>query len=336
MTHELKKLVQAYIEAQELSLKSVLVTVVALEGSSYRKPGVRMLVLENGKMIGAVSGGCVEKEILLQAQSVFKTTVAKVMTYDGRYRLGCEGVLYILLEPFQPSPLFIETFANAVKNRESFKISSFFKKEQIDSIGFGTKIQFQNISLPVSLKHALNTELLVFEERMSACFRLVIFGSEHDAVILCSMANIMGWEVVIYANPLEEKTMHDFPGSTHFHAIAPEMYVPEGIDKQTAIVVMNHSYAKDLLFLIALKHSNPSYIGILGPAHRREKLLNELIEKYPEVSDNFINFIYGPAGLNIGSVTPQEIAVAILAEILTVTRNEKPMFLRDKENSFIN
>ena len=336
MTHELKKLVLAFIEAKEQGLKSVLVTVVALDGSSYRKPGVRMLVLENGKMIGAVSGGCVEKEILIQTQSVFKTSVAKVMTYDGRYRLGCEGVLYILLEPFNPSPLFLEKFTNAIINREPFKISSFYKKEEIAEIGFGTKIQFQNISLPVSLKHALNADLLVFEERMSSCFRLVIFGSEHDAVIICSMANIMGWEVVVYAHPLEEKAAADFPGASYFHAIAPEMYIPKDIDNQTAIVIMNHSYSKDLLFLIALKESNPSYIGILGPAHRREKLLNELIEKHPEISDTFVNSIYGPAGLNIGSVTPQEIAVAILAEILSVTRNEKPMFLRDKENSFLN
>ena len=92
MTHELKKLVQAFTDAKERGLKSVLVTVVALDGSSYRKPGVRMLVLENGKMIGAVSGGCVEKEILIQSQSVFESTISKVMTYDGRYRLGCEGV----------------------------------------------------------------------------------------------------------------------------------------------------------------------------------------------------------------------------------------------------
>ena len=335
MTHELKKLVQAFIDAKEQGLKSVLVTVVALEGSSYRKPGVRMLVLENGKMIGAVSGGCVEKEILIQSQSVFESTISKVMTYDGRYRLGCEGVLYILLEPFNPSPLFIETFFNAMKNREPFKVSSFYKKEEIAEIGFGTKIRFQNISLPVSLKHALNSDLLVFEEHMSPCFRLVLFGSEHDAVILCSMANLMGWEVVIYTHPLEEKTAKDFPGSSNFHAIAPEMYLPDGIDSQTAIVLMNHSYSKDLLFLMALKESKPAYIGILGPTHRREKLLNELIEKHPEVSTDFVNSIYGPAGLNIGSVTPQEIAIAIIAEILTVIRNEHPMFLRDKESLFL-
>ncbi len=71
MMHELKHIVNAHEEARKINLKSVLATVVDLDGSSYRKPGVRMLMLENGKMIGAVSGGCVEKEVLRQAQSVF-------------------------------------------------------------------------------------------------------------------------------------------------------------------------------------------------------------------------------------------------------------------------
>ncbi len=73
-------------------------TVVDLDGSSYRKPGVRMLITGNGDMVGAVSGGCVEKDILRRSESVFNDGKSIMMTYDGRYRLGCEGVLYILLE----------------------------------------------------------------------------------------------------------------------------------------------------------------------------------------------------------------------------------------------
>ena len=103
MTHEFKNIVKEAITAKTEGLQSVLASVVALDGSSYRRPGVRMLILENGKMIGAVSGGCVEKEILLQSETVFKTGESKIMTYDGRYRLGCEGVLYILIESFNPS-----------------------------------------------------------------------------------------------------------------------------------------------------------------------------------------------------------------------------------------
>ena len=110
MTHEFKQIIKAYFDAKSKGLKSVLATVVALDGSSYRKPGVRMLILENDTMIGAVSGGCVEKDILRQAQSVFQSGQAKMMTYDGRFRLGCEGVLYILIEPFEPNEDCIISF----------------------------------------------------------------------------------------------------------------------------------------------------------------------------------------------------------------------------------
>ena len=103
MTHELKILMQGYLNARHIGLECVMATVVALDGSSYRRPGVRMLITENGQMTGAVSGGCVEKELLKQADSVFRTGNPKMMTYDGRYRLGCEGTLYILIERFSPS-----------------------------------------------------------------------------------------------------------------------------------------------------------------------------------------------------------------------------------------
>ena len=336
MTHEFKKIVAAHVAAKAKDIKSVLATVVALEGSSYRKPGVRMLLLANGEMVGAVSGGCVEKEIQLQAQSVFETTIPKMMTYDGRYRLGCEGVLYILIEPFNLSNLFIETFHNTLKDRLSFKITSYYKKEVIQEIGLGTKVQFQSSTYPVSLKHPLNTDCKSLEERMSPCFKLLIIGTEHDAVVLSSMAHLMGWEVHIVAHPLEAKTMSDFPGSSAFEQITPENYDASELDAQTAVVLMNHSYAKDLLFLQALQYSTPAYVGILGPMHRREKLLDEIIDKNPEVSEDFIGIIYGPAGLNIGSVTPEEIALSILAEIMSVVRKENPMFLKDKLNQYSN
>ena len=103
MLHELKKIIKSAQLGETKGIKTCLASVVSLDGSSYRRPGVRMSVQSDGKMIGAVSGGCVEKEILRQAQSVFESNLPKLMVYDGRYRLGCEGILYILIEPFQPN-----------------------------------------------------------------------------------------------------------------------------------------------------------------------------------------------------------------------------------------
>ncbi|WP_158979071.1 XdhC family protein [Cellulophaga sp. L1A9] len=334
MTHEFKTIVAAYQTANTQGKKTVLATVVALDGSSYRKPGVRMLLLDNGTMIGAVSGGCVEKEILVQSQSVFKTETPKVMTYDGRYRLGCEGVLYILLEPFSLSDLFIAAFNKAIRDRVSFRITSFYKKELIAEKGLGTSVQFQKNTYPVDAKYPLNADIETLEERMKPCFKLLVIGSEHDAVVLATMGSLMGWEVVVVTHPSEGKSISDFPGISDFRVSTPESFQVTGIDSQTAIVLMNHSYAKDLLFLQALQYSSPIYIGILGPMDRREKLLNAVIDANSNISEAFMNVIHGPAGLNIGSITPQEIALSILAEIMAVVRNENPIALRDKEHQY--
>jgi xanthine/CO dehydrogenase XdhC/CoxF family maturation factor len=88
-----------------------------------------MLISEDNKMTGAVSGGCVEKEILHRSNSVFQKKEPKIITYDGRYKLGCEGVLYILIEPFFVSEELYTAFINAVLKRKPVKIASFFLKE---------------------------------------------------------------------------------------------------------------------------------------------------------------------------------------------------------------
>ncbi len=92
---------------------------------------------------------------------------------------------------------------------------------------------------------------------------------------------------------------------------------------------MTHNYAKDLQFLTSIKNTMPIYLGLLGATDRRERLLNELIERDPEIKDSFLDIIHGPTGLNIGAITPQEIALSICAEILSVIRKEKPKPLKN-------
>ena len=330
MTHEFKTIVNSFLIAKKEGLKSVLANVVDLDGSSYRKPGVRMLILENGQMIGAVSGGCVEKDILRQSSTVFETGTAKMMTYDGRYRLGCEGILYILIEPFNPDDSFLERFKHALKQRTLFNINSFYNKAIGEFNDIGSVAIFEGKLYPISKTSKINQSNLVFEEELQPCFKLMIFGAEHDAVQLCRLAHYNGWEVTVISGPLESKTLEDFPGATAFFSISPDDLELHSIDDQTAIVLMSHNYANDLKYLLELKNSKPAYLGMLGPSDRREKLLSQFIEYCPEIDDSFIVGIYGPAGLNIGAETPQEIAISIVSEILSVVRNQVPMSLKEK------
>ena len=330
MTHEFKTIIENYSIAKTQGLKAVLATVVDLDGSSYRKPGVRMLILENGKMIGAVSGGCVEKDILRQSDSVFKTGIAKMMTYDGRYRLGCEGILYILIEAFSPSDDFFKAFNNALINRNTFKIDSFYTKSVGEFEGLGSVIEIDKKDYNLSNQSKHKTELSSFSETLQPCFKLMIFGAEHDAVQLCKLGAYNGWEVTVISGPLESKCIDDFPGATAFFSVSPDALELNSIDHETAIVLMSHNYANDLKYLLEIKDTKPAYIGLLGPKKRREKLLSQFMEYCPEVDLSFIDGIHGPTGLNIGAETPQEIAISIISEILSVIRNQTPIALKEK------
>jgi xanthine/CO dehydrogenase XdhC/CoxF family maturation factor len=331
MTYELKNILETYQKAQSQKIGTALATVVALDGSSYRKPGVTMLLLENGTMVGAVSGGCVEKEIYRQAESVFRTGIAKVMSYDGRYRLGCEGVLYILIESFDPGEKFIEHFWNSIRQREPLVMSSYYQKSISENSDFGTVFTFGRDTIPVLATHKPNTSLLEFKQQLDPALQLFIIGAEHDAVQVCTYGAQTGWEVTIVAPPSEDKQRSDFKGAKELLSITPEAFPVSKIDSQTAIVLMNHNYAKDLQYLLRLKESKPFYIGLLGPFKRREELLNEFIEACPNVEEDFLDAVHGPAGLNIGAETPQEIAVAIVSEILTVNRSKSPVKLKHKK-----
>ncbi|MEX0315599.1 MAG: XdhC family protein, partial [Allomuricauda sp.] len=270
---------------------------------------------------------------LRQAQTVFENGVSRVMVYDGRYRLGCEGVLYILLETFSPSETFLRSFQNVIHERRNFRITSFFEKKQGDSKEYVSYFEFVDEMVPVNQQaNALTKNLPRFEQEMTPCFQLVIIGAEHDAVQLCKFASLAGWEVTIVANPREEKTIDDFPGAQKLINIDPEAF-ELSLDDQTAVVIMTHSFVKDLQFLIALKEEKGTYIGLLGPLKRREKLFDELMERYPDISEEFIQQIHGPAGIDIGAETPQEIAISILSEILSTVNNKEPLLLKHKLGS---
>jgi xanthine/CO dehydrogenase XdhC/CoxF family maturation factor len=332
MTHELKELIEIAILWQKKGIKSVLATVVALDGSSYRRPGVRMLLNDNGKWIGAVSGGCVEKEVYRQAQSVFETQTSKLMSYDGRFRLGCEGTLYILLEPLQISDKCYRSFQQVLTNRAQFTCDSFYQLSDDLQIGFGSILNIEGESF--SLSTAVDIENLEgldrFSQTFSPLFQLYIFGAEHDAVQLCKMASQIGWEVHIVAPPDEAKSLDYFTGASSLLTPAFNAIDTTALDGDTAVVLMTHSFNKDIQYLMALKEVEPAYFGILGPTHRRERIFSQFLEYFPDTSADFFDKINGPMGINIGAESASEIALSILAEILSVVRKQQPIFLKDK------
>lgn len=332
MTHEINQLFQLAESWQKVDKKNVLVTVVALEGSSYRRPGVRMLINDAGEVKGAVSGGCVEKEIYRQAKSVFQTGKAKMMTYDGRLRLGCEGILYMLIEPLYLSNDLLKLFKESLSNRLSFETQSFYVKGNgtFDDIGTQIILSGRKLTLHPDAKPSINEKNECFKQSFAQLFQLYIFGAEHDAVELCKTAHNLGWEITIMADPGESKTIDYFPGATRLISPTFENIDIKSLDDQTAIVLMTHSFNKDVRYLLALKETFPAYFGLLGPAHRRERVLAKFLEYYPEASTEFLDQLHGPTGINIGAENASEIAISIIAEILCTITDQQPIALRDK------
>ena len=335
MTHEIKQLFETLKSWQKLGKKAVFVSVVALKGSSYRKPGVRMVISEDGESVGAVSGGCVEKEIERQAQSVFQIGKAKIMTYDGRLRIGCEGIIHILIEPVFLSNKLLTDFEVILKSRQNFKMDTFFHYKVGEYEDVGTLITLNNKTY--SLHSSFTSEQVenqpCFSQTFEPLFQLYIFGAEHDAVQLSQAAKLLGWEVTIVASPNESKSCDYFPGAVSLITPSFNAIDTSVLDEQTAVVLMTHSFNKDIQYLLAMKDIKPAYLGLIGSVNRRERILSILLDYDPEISPEFLEQIHGPAGISIGAETASEIAVSILAEILSVVRQQNPVALREKEGS---
>ena len=315
MTHEFLKIIEACKSANKKNSRTVLATIVHVEGSSYRKEGTQMLIDEHQNITGALSGGCVEQEVIRQSISVFSSNCPKVFKYDGRYRLGCEGSIYILMELFLPDDNLIHLIEQAIQERQPFSLSCSFLKEEISKPSFGTSFEFKDTTVYNS-NYEEESGNQIFKQKIQPLNRLCIFGVEHDAEKLSQMASFLGWEVIIIGSEYSTVNGSDFPFAKSVLTAKPEDLDQSLFCKNTAVVVMSHNYSKDLHFLLTIIASKVRYIGLLGPVHRRERLLNAILDTDLLIDDAFFDKIHGPVGLPIGSQTPEEIALSIMAEII--------------------
>lgn len=305
-------------------------SLVEVSGSSYRGADARMLVFKDGSMQGALSGGCVEKEILRQSMAVFKNGTPVLMEYNGRYRLGCEGMLWILLEPFFPTRKVFTAFEKLLSERKELLIHSYYPGNIGSDPQAGSFLEIEGDLIPLRQNLQTTGKQGHLESRMPPKFRLLIFGGEHDTIALTESAIALGWEVFIINPATVEVNQESYPAGTHV-IMAETGKIPVNVDAHTAIILMTHNYARDLHWLLALCDTKPAYLGLLGPAQRREKLLNDLLDHVADITPGFEHLVHGPAGLNLGAVTPQEIAVSVIAEILSFTRKKIAYPLREKQ-----
>ena len=146
---------------------------------------------------------------------------------------------------------------------------------------------------------------------------------EYDAKKLSQLASFIGWEVVIIGTEQSNITTNDFPFATKIITSKPEEIEPHLFCKNTAVVVMSHNYSNDLRFLLNIISSDVRYIGLLGPVYRKEQLLSAIFETNLNIVETAFDKIHGPVGLAIGSESPEEVSLSIMAEITSVFKSSK-------------
>jgi len=305
----------------------VLVTLVATDGSSYRKPGARLLALD-GERAGTISGGCLETEVVRRAPwSVRSGAVVERYstvfddTLDIPYGLGCGGTVDLLLEP-SGTPEFtalLNAIRSSLKGKPSVVITflptedSPMLRAVLSSAG---EIVFASEALTegeISAAEAGKVQN-TFAERLASPQRLVILGGGDDAIPVVEMASLMGWSVTVVDGRPQLARAERFPKAQRVLTIRAGSLSELAISEDDAVVVMTHSFEQDREWLAAVLPIAPRYLGVLGARHRSSLLVSEASALTGLSIAQCCDRIYAPVGLDLGGDGPEAIALAVIAE----------------------
>ena len=271
-----------------------LATLVRAEGSSYRRPGARMLVCEDGHTVGSLSGGCVEAEVSDRARDVLRSGAPAAMKFDMRRRFGCNGKIDIFIERVSEN-FFIDLARNLAARRGCRSVTT----------SVGSSVVGDDVIVPWE---ANGFPYSPFVQEIHPPIRLFVFGEGPDSMPLRQLCELLGWQAI------EIVDANAFP-------IEP--------DEWTAAIVKSHNYGRDFTALQKLLRLNLRYVGLIGPKNRRDQLLNDLLDVGVGINAGF----FAPAGLALGTETPQEIALSIVAEIQRVFAGGSGESLRERKIS---
>ena len=312
------------------NLPGVLATLVSVEGSSYRRPGARLLLKADGSRTGSVSGGCLEEDVLARAAKILRSGQPETVVYDTTAEndlvwgvgLGCHGVVRVLLERIATPPSWAQALAKNLTLRRPTELSVLFSQEDVTTMG-------TRLAAPGDCG---DPERL-FADRIEPPTALVIFGAGDDAQPLARLAKELGWTVTVadpraaYANPQR------FPGVDRVIAGPVERLVTDiAMDRATAVAVMTHHYMHDLPLLKVLITRNLAYLGLLGPRKRADKILADLAADGAGVAPEHRARLRAPIGLDLGADGPEQVALSIVAEIQAelAGRDARPLRLRER------
>ena len=318
----------------------VLVTLVGVQGSSYRREGARLLLAGDGRTVGSISGGCLEGELVHRAKWMIangSTVQHYSTTFDDTdempFGLGCGGELDLLLESVdsvEVKRLFeeVEQVLGGVRRRVVTWLPGAGMPLRRAIFGVAedavTEVLFASVelaqeeiwwamtsSLPegASLRHGQR----LFVESLEPPQRLVVFGAGEDARPLVALGALLGWNVVVADGRSHLARIDRFPGAERVVVLVEDSSLE--LRRADAVVLMTHSYEQDRLMLEQALPVGPKYLGLLGARHRSSLLVNEAAERLGWSVAQCCERIYAPVGLDLGGDGAEAIALAIVAEI---------------------
>lgn len=341
---------------REAGEEIVLATLIAVRGSAPRRPGARLAVTRSGKMSGSISGGCVESDLIDKSMEVLRDWTPRLETYgisdEQGFEVGlsCGGSIDVLIEPLAWDET-LDAISRALRSRRPVvlavgcdpvlrgrRIAIFVHDRSIGSVdqaldeaieaearrllpSGGTKL----LNLPLQ-----GSDAKVFVEAFAPPSRLFIVGATHAAVALCRMAKLVGFHVTVVDPRSVYATRERLPEADEIRRAWPDQGLDENeLDAYSYLVSLTHDAKFDQPTLLKALRSSARYIGAIGSRSTHTRRKEQLREQ--GFTDDDLARIHSPIGLDIGSRTPEEIAVSILAEILAVRSGRAGAPLKERK-----
>lgn len=305
---------------------AALAVIIGIEGSTYRRPGAKLLIEPDGRMMGNVSGGCLELDVRETALSILKTGEARCVHYDTSDEedqvwgmgLGCNGKVDLFIQPVTPDEHagFIEAVCALLTGDAPFAI-----RVDVEGDACG------RLSVEKSAEARTEWQGSVFTERLDPPPMLLLCGAGEDAIPLARMAHEVGFRVAVADHRAAYLTAERFPTARKRVKVRPDEALDDlAISEHTLAVVKTHTLKHDAAWVHRLLETDAAYIGLLGPQDRRDEIRNQIDPgQQPR--------IYGPIGLDIGGEGPEQVALSIISEALAVWHCRTPGHLRDRKKS---
>jgi len=321
----------------------VLATVYETAGSTYSKAGGQMIIDGGGNFCGMLSGGCLEGDLVERARRVIESGVAETASYDlsaddelWGLGVGCDGTMHVLLQPltiesgFQPFAAIAEVLGGQEPASMAIVISAdspevragacvLYRQDgrhcfgvseaMADAIASDLSDSALPTLAPVSIPGG-NSEVLF--TRIMPAPALLVLGAGLDSEPVVRIANELGWRCTVCDHRRAYVDGRSFPARTEVLCCpVEELGQHLVLDEFDTAIVMSHHLASDRSYLQQLAASRIGYIGLLGPAGRRDRLMSEL----GDVADALDGRLHGPAGIDLGGRGPGPIALSIIAEM---------------------